>query len=52
MHKHTQELIKRNRGMANGLFEFGLAFTLLGQSESDALGNALAQLGHCADKAR
>ena len=50
VHKHTQGLIKRSREMANGLFEFGLAFTLLGQSEADSLGNALTQLGHTADK--
>mmetsp|Transcript_11063 Transcript_11063/g.22693 ORF Transcript_11063/g.22693 Transcript_11063/m.22693 type:complete len:418 (+) Transcript_11063:2-1255(+) len=47
--KHTQSLVKKGRETATGLFEFGLAFTLLGQSEDDALGGALTQVGHTAD---
>lgn len=41
--KHTNALVKHNRAMANALFEFGQAFTWLGQSEGDALGAALTQ---------
>ncbi|GMI31985.1 hypothetical protein TrRE_jg5157 [Triparma retinervis] len=47
--KHTQSLVKKGRETATGLFEFGLAFTLLGQSEDDDLGGALTQVGHTAD---
>ena len=50
VHKHTAGLIKRNKDLANGLFEFALGFQLLGQSESDSLSNALSQLGNCADR--
>merc|ERR1719399_799018 len=48
--KHTSLLIRRQRETANGLFEFGLAFTLLGQSETGGLGTALTQMGHSADR--
>jgi sorting nexin-1/2 len=48
--KHTTILIKRNREIANALFEFGLAFTLLGQTEGDSLGAALQQVGNNADQ--
>ena len=48
--KHTTGLMKRNRELANGLFEFGLAFTLLGQMETDPLATALTKLGHTADQ--
>ena len=48
--KHAQTLAKRNRDVANGLFEFGLAFTLLGQTEHAPLNDALTQLGSCADQ--
>lgn len=48
--KHTSGLMKRNRELANGLFEFGLAFTLLGQMEADPLSTALTKLGHTADQ--
>ncbi|KAJ1446303.1 Vps5 C terminal like-domain-containing protein [Pelagophyceae sp. CCMP2097] len=48
--KHTTGLMKRNRELASGLFEFGLAFTLLGQTEADALAAALTKLGHTADQ--
>lgn len=42
--KHTSALVKHNRAMANALFEFGQAFTWLGQSEGDSLGTALTQV--------
>jgi sorting nexin-1/2 len=42
-------LVRKGKEMANGLFEFGLAFNLLGQSEADALGEALCKLGETAD---
>lgn len=48
--KHTTGLMKRNRELANGLFEFGLAFTLLGQMETDPLSTALTKLGHASDQ--
>jgi len=48
--KHTTALGRRNRDTANGLFEFGLAFTLLGQAEADPLARALTKLGHTADQ--
>ncbi|KAG7356317.1 Vps5 vacuolar sorting complex protein [Nitzschia inconspicua] len=43
-------LVRKGKEMANGLFEFGLAFNLLGQSEADALGEALCKLGETADQ--
>lgn len=48
--KHTSGLMKRNRDLANGLFEFGLSFTLLAQTETDQLAGALTHLGHTADQ--
>jgi len=50
LNKHTHGLVEQGRSMAQALFDFGLAFTLLGQAEADALGDAMAQLGQCADK--
>uniref|UniRef100_A0A7S2WCE5 PX domain-containing protein n=1 Tax=Mucochytrium quahogii TaxID=96639 RepID=A0A7S2WCE5_9STRA len=50
VHKHTHTLVEKGKDMAQALFDFGLAFTLLGQAEADALGDAMAQLGQCADK--
>jgi len=47
--QHTTSLVKKGKETANGMFEFGLAFTLLGQSEEDQLGTALTQMGHTAD---
>lgn len=44
--KHSSTLVKRNRELAAGLFEFGQAFTWLGQSEGDALGAALQQVSN------
>ena len=43
-------LVRKGKEIANGLFEFGLAFNLLGQSEGDALGGALSSMGGAADK--
>jgi len=43
-------LVRKGKEIANGLFEFGLAFNLLGQSESDALGDALGKMGDTADR--
>eukprot|EP00535_Pseudo-nitzschia_heimii_P007490 CAMPEP_0197183920 /NCGR_PEP_ID=MMETSP1423-20130617/8762_1 /TAXON_ID=476441 /ORGANISM="Pseudo-nitzschia heimii, Strain UNC1101" /LENGTH=545 /DNA_ID=CAMNT_0042634597 /DNA_START=158 /DNA_END=1795 /DNA_ORIENTATION=+ len=43
-------LVRKGKEMANGLFEFGLAFNLLGQSEADALGESLCKLGETADR--
>ena len=48
--KGTSLVVKRNRDMANALFEFGQAFTWLGQSEGDFLGTALIQVGNAADQ--
>ena len=43
-------LVRKGKEIANGLFEFGLAFNLLGQSEADALGDALSKMGETADQ--
>lgn len=43
-------LVRKGKELANGLFEFGLAFNLLGQSEADALGDALCKMGETADR--
>mmetsp|Transcript_9744 Transcript_9744/g.14176 ORF Transcript_9744/g.14176 Transcript_9744/m.14176 type:complete len:600 (+) Transcript_9744:142-1941(+) len=43
-------LVKKGKDIANGLFEFGLAFNILGQSEADDLGQALSQMGSAADE--
>ena len=43
-------LVRKGKEIANGLFEFGLAFNLLGQSEGDALGDALGKMGATADR--
>lgn len=43
-------LVRKGKEIANGLFEFGLAFNLLGQSEADALGEALTKMGDTADR--
>lgn len=43
-------LVRKGKEIANGLFEFGLAFNLLGQSEADALGDALGKMGETADR--
>jgi len=43
-------LVRKGKEIANGLFEFGLAFNLLGQSEADALGDSLSKVGETADR--
>lgn len=43
-------LVKKGKEIANGLFEFGLAFNVLGQSEADDLGQALSKMGTAADQ--
>lgn len=43
-------LVKKGKEIAHGLFEFGIAFNALGQSEADALGKALGQMGQAADE--
>lgn len=50
LQKHAHGLTKRSRDMADGLFDFGVSFTLLGQSEADGLNSGLGQVGQCADK--
>lgn len=46
----ASSLVKKNKEIANGLFEFGIAFNILGQSEADDLGKALSQMGAAADE--
>lgn len=43
-------MVRKGKEIANGLFEFGLAFNLLGQSEADSLGDALKNMGETADR--
>ena len=43
-------LVKKGKEIANGLFDFGLAFNVLGQSEADDLGHALTKMGTAADE--
>ena len=42
-------LVRKSREIANGMFEFGLAFHQLGQSEGGALGTKLQSMGSTAD---
>jgi len=42
-------LVRKDKELANGLFEFGMAFNILGQSEADALGEGLSKMGLTAD---
>ena len=42
-------LVKKNKEISNGLYEFGSAFHTLGQSEADELGNALMKMGSTAE---
>jgi len=42
-------LVRKGKEISNGLFEFGLAFNLLSQSEADGLGIALSKVGDAAD---
>jgi sorting nexin-1/2 len=49
--KHAHGLTKRAREIADGLFEFGVAITLLGQAEeNESLQTALCHVGTCSDK--
>lgn len=51
LHKHAHGLTKRAREIADGLFEFGVAFTLLGKSEDNpSLQEGLSYIGHCSDQ--
>jgi len=51
LHKHAHGLTKRAREIADGLFEFGVSLTLLGQSEeNESLQTGLCHVGHCSDK--
>ena len=43
-------MTKRGKDLSQGLFDFGLAFTTLGQHEAQALNSALSQMGHTADQ--
>lgn len=43
-------LVRKSREIANGLFEFGLAFHQLGQSEGEELGAKLQNVGGTADR--
>ena len=43
-------MVKKGKDITNGLFEFGLAFNILGQSEADDLGQALSQMGSAVDE--
>ncbi|TDH74219.1 hypothetical protein CCR75_001458 [Bremia lactucae] len=50
LHKHAHGLTKRAREIADGLFELGVSFTLLGKSEDNvSLQEGLNQIGHCSD---
>ena len=42
-------LVRKGKELANGMFEFGLAFHLLGRSEQEVLGSALTKVGDAAD---
>jgi sorting nexin-1/2 len=42
--------MKRGKELSQGLFDFGLAFTMLSQHEAEALSGALSQMGHTADQ--
>ncbi|CAH0490579.1 unnamed protein product [Peronospora farinosa] len=51
LHKHAHGLTKRAREIADGLFEFGVSFTLLGKSEENvSLQEGLSHIGQCADQ--
>ncbi|KAL4094510.1 hypothetical protein PRIC1_010171 [Phytophthora ramorum] len=51
LHKHAHGLTKRAREIADGLFEFGVSFTLLGKSEENpSLQEGLSHIGHCSDQ--
>jgi len=46
----ASNLVKKGKEISTGLFEFGLAFNILGQSEADELGSALCKMGSTADE--
>lgn len=48
--QQATSLTRKSKEVASGLFEFGLAFNLLGQSEADALGTALTTVSGAADR--
>lgn len=48
--QQASALVKKNKEIANGLHEFGVAFHVLGQSEADDLGHALENMGSAADE--
>lgn len=48
--QQATSLTRKSKEVANGLFEFGLAFNLLGQTEADALGTALTTVSGAADR--
>ncbi len=48
--QQASNLVKKNKEISTGLFEFGLAFNILGQSEADELGSALVKMGSTADE--
>lgn len=51
LHKHAHGLTKRAREIADGLFEFGVSFTLLGKSEENqSLQEGLNHIGKCSDR--
>ncbi|KAF1323674.1 Sorting nexin, partial [Globisporangium splendens] len=51
LHKHAHGLTKRAREIADGLFEFGVSFTLLGKSEENrSLQEGLNHIGQCSDR--
>ena len=51
LHKHANGLTKRAREIADGLFEFGVSFTLLGKTEENrSLQEGLTHIGQCADQ--
>jgi sorting nexin-1/2 len=51
LHKHANGLTKRAREIADGLFEFGVAFTQLGKTEDNlSLQQGLIQIGQCTDR--
>jgi len=46
--KHTAFLVRKTKELANALHEFGQAFNLLGQDETDGLGPVLTKTGDTA----
>ena len=47
--KQAQGLVQRKQELGNSLFEFGQAFTLLGQAEAGSLGDGMMNMGKTAD---